>query len=259
MCDVCILFLLLKQLERETTIDSLPFDSLSDESEEIFEKLSNDGINLKQNKVRILKDFLARLPYMLDKTCTVDNIRKGFVSVGMLDAKHHLWPDFNKILKTKRQNITKTEMELIEKTFSQLYNVMKDRGYIPESLFDDLGYPKDVVSGKLFERHQGIEAEWMQRAKILTHEFQKQLREERERKTVEEFEEKQNKLRQEIDELIQLNKETEQMLKEQIAVRLHGNLLHTCNNNSNESLLTNATLDMIKGLTVPYMKAFIHV
>ena len=99
----------------------------------------------------------------------------------------------------------------------------------------------------------------MQRAKILTHEFQKQLREERERKTVEEFEEKQNKLRQEIDELIQLNKETEQMLKEQIAVRLHGNLMHTCNNNSNESLLTNATLEMIKGLTVPYMKAFIHV
>ena len=126
-------------------------------------------------------------------------------------------------------------------------------------MFDDLGYPKDVVSGKLFERHQGIEAEWMQRAKILTHEFRRQLREERERKTVEEFEEKQNKLRHKIDELIQLNKETEQMLKEQIAVRLHGNLLHTCNNNSNESLLMNATLEMIKGLTVPYMKAFIRV
>ena len=118
MCDVCIIFLLLKQLERETTIDSLPFDSLSDELADIFEKLNNDGINIKQNKVRTLKDFLVRLPYMLDKTCTVDNIRKGFVSVGMLDAKHHLWPDFNEILKTKRQNITKTGMELIEKTFS---------------------------------------------------------------------------------------------------------------------------------------------
>eukprot|EP00957_Ditylum_brightwellii_P058234 4416097-Ditylum_brightwellii.AAC.1 len=51
-------------------------------------------------------------------------------------------------------------MELIENTFSQLHNVMRDRGYIPESLFDFLGYPKDIVSGKLFERHQGIEAKW---------------------------------------------------------------------------------------------------
>eukprot|EP00957_Ditylum_brightwellii_P189640 14435463-Ditylum_brightwellii.AAC.1 len=67
---------------------------------------------------------------------------------------------------------------------------MKEIGYIPESLFDDLGYPEDVVFGKLFERHEGIEAEWMQHANILTHELQKQMREERERKLAEEFKEK---------------------------------------------------------------------
>ena len=78
-----------------------------------------DKLSLKANKVRILKDFFARFPYMLDKTCTCDIIIQGFIDVGVLDEKHKLWPDFYAILKTKRKRITISEMKMIEKHFSQ--------------------------------------------------------------------------------------------------------------------------------------------
>ena len=53
-----------------------------------------DKLHLKANKLRILKVFIPRLPYMLDKKCTCDGSIQGFIDVNILDAKHKLWPDF---------------------------------------------------------------------------------------------------------------------------------------------------------------------
>ena len=53
-----------------------------------------DKLHIKTNKLRTLKDFLARLLYMSDKTCNYDIIIQGFIDVGMLDARHNLWPNF---------------------------------------------------------------------------------------------------------------------------------------------------------------------
>ena len=53
-----------------------------------------DELHINAKKLRILTDFLAHLPYMLDNTCTCDRIIQGFNDVGMLDAKHKFWADF---------------------------------------------------------------------------------------------------------------------------------------------------------------------
>eukprot|EP00957_Ditylum_brightwellii_P205699 15345027-Ditylum_brightwellii.AAC.1 len=86
---------------------------------------------------------------------------------------------------------------------------MVDKGYIPEHLFDQLGYHKDSTAGKVFECNQGIEAAWMHYAKILTHKFQKKLKEGRERKLVEEFEIWQEALMEELIDLQTDNKTAE--------------------------------------------------
>ena len=92
--------------------------SLSSVIDAIFYELKEmDKLHLKANKVRILKDFLVHFPYMLDKKFTCDIIIQGFIDVGMLDAKHKLWPDFYAILKTKRRSITISEIKLLRNIF----------------------------------------------------------------------------------------------------------------------------------------------
>ena len=72
MRDVAIIFNMPKQIEKQTTLKDIPLDSLSFIIYAMFSELKKmDKLHLKAKKVRILKDFLARLPYMLDKTVPV--------------------------------------------------------------------------------------------------------------------------------------------------------------------------------------------
>ena len=83
VCDVAIIFNMLKQIEKKKTLKDIPFYSLSCVIDAIFYELREmDKSHLMANKVRILKDFLASFPYMLDKTFTCDRIIKGSIGVG---------------------------------------------------------------------------------------------------------------------------------------------------------------------------------
>ena len=80
-----------------------------------------DKLHLKDNKVRILKYFLARFPYILDKTCTCDRIIQGFLDVVILIAKHNFWPDFYAIL--KREEVSPDlKCKLLRTFFSIIQN-----------------------------------------------------------------------------------------------------------------------------------------
>ena len=46
-----------------------------------------DKLHINANKISTLKYFLARFPYISDKTGTCDIIIQGFIDVGMLYAK----------------------------------------------------------------------------------------------------------------------------------------------------------------------------
>ena len=67
-------------------------------------------------------------------------------------------------------------MQIIEKKISRLFKIMLETGLIPEKFYDALGFPKDEVSGVVYDHNYGIEREWMQREKLLTHWFQQHLR-----------------------------------------------------------------------------------
>ena len=62
-----------------------------------------DKLYINANTVRILKDFLARFPYMSDNTCTCDRIIQGFIDVGMLYANHFFGLIFMQFKKQKEE------------------------------------------------------------------------------------------------------------------------------------------------------------
>ena len=49
---------------------------------------------------------------------------------------------------------------------------MLETGHIPENVYDALWFTKDEASGDVCDRNYGIEIEWVQQAKVLTHWFQ---------------------------------------------------------------------------------------
>ena len=63
----------------------------------------------------------------------------------MLDARHKFWPVFYAIYFLKRRSITRSEMKIIEKHFSQLFKIMLETVHIPEKVYDSVGFPKDEV------------------------------------------------------------------------------------------------------------------
>ena len=168
-----------------------------------------DKLHLKVNKVRILKYFLARFPYMLDKTCTCDIIIQRSIDVGMLDAKHKFWTDFYAILKTKRRCITRYEMKVIQKHFSRLFTIMLEMGHIPENVYDDIVFPKDGVSGVVYDLNDGIERDWMQQETLLAHWSQKHLRLARQNKIENKMVKKEQDKQKSINDVIQLNEEAD--------------------------------------------------
>jgi hypothetical protein len=197
---------------------------------------------------------------MLELTCTQDNIMDGFVDVGMLDNKHKLWPDFYQILKTKRKKITSDEIKLIERNFEKLYRITMEQGHVPESIYDFLGFPKDEANGNVYERQHGIEAEWMQRAKELTHPFQQQLRRERERTMQVEFDEKIKKEREAIEKYLKNNKAAEEKLLQSIDENNLKSLEQPDNYEViNERCVDNASLLMFSKCMKPHLEAFVRV
>ena len=59
---------------------------------------------------------------------------------------------------------------------------MLETGHILEKVYDAIGFTKDEVSGVVYDFNYGIDREWIQQAKVLTHWLQKHLRLERHKK-----------------------------------------------------------------------------
>ena len=86
---------------------------------------------------------------------------------------------------------------------------MLETGHIPERVYDSLGFPKDEVSGGVYDRNDVIVREWIQRAKLLTYWFQKHLRLARQKKREDKMEKKEQDKQKAINDVIQLNEEVE--------------------------------------------------
>ena len=260
MCDVSLCFKELKRIEKETTLSDIVNESLSEPLEALFKEYRDSGkINIPGKKINILKDFLSRLPYMIEKACTVDNVVQGFVDVGLLDSKDKLWPDLNKILRTKRKNLTAIEKELVWNNFSELFKITMEKGHVPEEVYDRLNFPKDSVGKRIFERDHPIASEWRQRSKEITHEYQHELRKRREELQNQQFIESMRKEREELENIIMDNKTAEEKLLS--SIRSNNALSQTSLSEYDhiDVSIENASLLMFSELTVKDLKAFYHV
>ena len=73
-----------------------------------------------------------------------------------------------------------------------MFNITLEIGNIPEKVYDAIGFPKDEVSGVVYDRNYGIERECMQGAKVLTHWFQQHLRLARQNKIEDKIKKREN-------------------------------------------------------------------
>ena len=68
-----------------------------------------------------LINHLCGYPCVFTKTVAPENLLYGFIHNGMVDKNTHMWPNYNKIIRTCRRNITEDELKLIVDTFDALY------------------------------------------------------------------------------------------------------------------------------------------
>eukprot|EP00957_Ditylum_brightwellii_P209775 15363196-Ditylum_brightwellii.AAC.1 len=79
-------------------------DSLSPELDQLFKsQYDEDEMNISHVKILILKDFLARLPYMLEKASTVDNAVDGFVDVEWMQRSKEITHGYQHQLRQKEE------------------------------------------------------------------------------------------------------------------------------------------------------------
>jgi hypothetical protein len=214
--DLTTTFKMLHKLQRKVSLADIYSDDhgLKFVVEHGFRNLAAQGkLRLRPNKTHALVDFISSVPQILSQAATPANIRHGFVANGMADPKTKAFPDYDALLATCRKSPTISEYELTKKSFPKLIQHQFDHGHIPDTLLEDLGFPKDRdFDGKEVRRDATITQEARQRAKCLTHEHQMLLRKELilKRLATEKAKEAQNAIN--IQQLLEQNKECEERL-----------------------------------------------
>ena len=114
---------------------------------------------------------------MIAKAVTRNNIIHGFRANDMIDDTYKKFPDFKKILSTCQKNPTENEHKLCVDSFSYLFNKYLEDGHVEDLVFKNLGFPMDEdVDQTKVRRDSEINQENRQRAKVLTHSHQVDLR-----------------------------------------------------------------------------------
>jgi hypothetical protein len=113
--------------------------------------------------------------------------------------------------------LSKDEIELCYESFPSLLKYFMEHGHIPDDVFKVHGIPDDInSSGSKVKRTAGIANELSQRAKCLSHEFQRRLRKERE-ENIRDMQIARNELKfAQHRQKIEFNKRCEAAIKQQL-------------------------------------------
>ena len=181
--DLAKTFKIMQRLRNIVTVCNVPFErhplkrAINDE---LTKLASQDRLCLRAKNKNALVDFVGSIPQMSTQACTHDNIHHGFRENGMSDRLFKRYPDFYDLLATCRLDPTNEEMNICKNSFHHLFELYLQHGHVPDSVFEDLGFPLDKdVDGTTTKRLANISMESRQRAKVLTHKHQVELREER--------------------------------------------------------------------------------
>ena len=166
----------------------------------------------------------------------------------MLDRQTRSSPDWCSMIATCRRKVRTEEMQLCEETFSRLYQHHLQHGHIPDSLFDELGYPQDVdPNGTIVRRDSDIES--YQRAKTLSHHYQRSLRAELKRQEKEKEDAKLVELQSKATKLLDVNKACEEKLCVAMGLDV---------DNVEGMMFANASLENFSKCNYTQLKVFIH-
>jgi len=178
-CDRCSLFRAFHFLEGAMLVDWPAATHLKSRLEIQFRDLGG-VLRLKPTHKAALIDFLCRLPAMLAKAMTPSAITNAFVSTGLLDAESRMQPNFATIVGNISRPVSLAEEKLCFDMFDDLYQYGIEHGQFPDRLLSEMGFPVDIsIDGSEVRRLGEISQEGQQRAKVLTHDVQVLLRQQR--------------------------------------------------------------------------------
>ena len=203
---------------------------------------------------------------MMTKAFTPEKVRSSFIRNGMLDVESCFWPDLFGMIQTKRGEIKDSELDLIITNFPKLFALMQKLGNIPESVYDELGFPPDFEEDEVgVDRHVGIEREHMQRAKSLTHPEQIKIRDkykkERENKKNKQEEKAAEKEQKAAQDIYDGNRQCEMKLIE--VMTKHNEKISKKKKKKEKDVLYNvgikfADLKSLSSCSATELKSFVH-
>lgn len=242
-CDLSPVFRIIKALQKVTTAMNDPPLGLKGTFVKLFTDLK-DILCLRTMKKNALIDILTCLPGIVTKAAPKDNIQEGFVEGGMLDEKTKTCPDLYAILATCRRHLTKEEERLVYSSFPELLRYHLNHGHIPDIEFERLGFSVDLdVNGVEVRRPAGISCESYQRAKTLSHVYQRQLRRDYLQQLKEKLQGKANKEVSRVRAILKISNDCKDKILQSL---------------ENQTNLEAATMAEFEACTVPQLKAFIH-
>jgi hypothetical protein len=134
-------------------------------------------LSLKSMKKNALIDFLSVLPEIAMRVCSKDNIKHGFIKDRIINKGFNMYPVFNMILATCRQQPTLEEYRTVVDSFEDFLDIIDEKRHIKEEHYDVHGIRMDKdVNGKNVFRTAGIAQESFQHSKCLTHSHQVKMR-----------------------------------------------------------------------------------
>lgn len=195
-----------------------------------------------------LIDFLTTLPGNLTRAATGNNIIAGSIENGMIDKETQSTPDIYNMISTCRRLVLADELKLCEESFPALYKHQLEHGHIPDSVYDALGFAQDLdPNNEIVRRDDGITREPFQRAKTLSHQYQRKLRLEIKQQAQAVVASKRAALVTKVEKILNNNKQCE--------IRLCTLLEETHSTNMSYA---NCTIEQFGKCNVEQLKGFIH-
>jgi hypothetical protein len=177
-CDLASVFRTVNTLSKGMTNDDVK-GGLYILVSRIFKKLKAErALNLSLVKEQALIDFVSCYPSILSRSACPTSVAKGFLYNGMIDKNTKNWPDMKAILSTcKNTKLTEEEESKIIQLFPLLYEEQCEKGHLSDQFLEELGFTPDKnFAGNTVRRNALITNESCQRAKCLSHLYQRELR-----------------------------------------------------------------------------------
>lgn len=179
--DLQEVFLAMNRLEKSAKVNTdVPDEAVPNLVlvKSVFDE-ANRKFGLKfADKKKTIMHHLARFPDQWTAATLKKNVLPGYLANGQIDRVSQLVPDMKVMVQeTLDRPIQEWEWALVRQRMVCICKLLLEHGSIPDKTFIEWGFPADLkLSGEEVHRTATIAQEHLQRAKIMDHEYQRELR-----------------------------------------------------------------------------------